>query len=85
MREAGIAVRAFLDFAREKIVGLTRVAVAVATSRSICTPGPAMAQHGARDAGLVHRLQPLLAEIGQPRQQIAAACFGSTLPTVVRQ
>ncbi len=70
VRKAGIAVRAFADFAREKIVGVTRDAGGRGDVALDLDAGAGDGQHRARDAGLVHRLQALLAEIGQARQQI---------------
>ena len=70
MRKAGIAVRPLLDFAREKVVGLPRDARRGGDVALDLHAGAGDGQHRARDAGLVHRLQALLAEIGQARQQI---------------
>ena len=70
MSEAGIAVRAFLNFAREKIVRLPRDARCGCDVALDLNARAGDGQHGARDDGLVHRLQALLAEVGQARQQI---------------
>ena len=70
MREAGIAVWAFLDFACQKIIGRAGDARGGCDIALDLDAGAGDGQHGARNAGLVHGLQPRFAEVGQARQEI---------------
>ena len=65
MRKAGIAVRTLLHFLGEEIVRGARVAHGGRGVALDLHAGSGDRQHRARDAGLVHHRQPLLAEIGQ--------------------
>jgi hypothetical protein len=63
MGEAGEAVRALLNLACEKIVGVTSPATACATIPFDLHAGSGQTQDGALDAGPVHGLQPLPSEV----------------------
>ena len=69
MREAGIAVGPFLDFLGQEIVaGLGRADRRRGVALGL-DAGSGEGQHGALDAGLVHRCQPRLAEVGVEAQK----------------
>ena len=65
MREAGITVRALLDFLGEEIVRGARVANGGRGIALDLHARPGDRQHRAGDAGLVHHRQPLFAEVGE--------------------
>ena len=79
MGEAGIAVRAFFDFAREKVVR-TRAPcrVAVAASRSACTPGPAIERTARAMPASSMLFKPQFAEIGEVAKEVFRALRGSS-------
>ena len=63
--EAGIAVRALAHFRGEEIVRCPRGTNGGRGVALDLHAGPGDRQHGARDAGLVHHLQPLVAEVAE--------------------
>ena len=85
MREAGIAVRAASAISRaRKSLASRATRVAVATSRSIWTLGPAMdSTERAMPASSMDCSRSSPKSVSRANR--LAACFGSTLPTVVRQ
>jgi len=70
MREARIAVRAFLDFTGEEIVGRTRLLSRRLDVAFGLHARPGQRQHTAFDAGAIHGIEPHLAEVGQTREKV---------------
>ena len=69
MREAGIALRALLDFTRQQIVGLARLVAGGLGVVFGLHARPRHGEHATFDAGFVHGLEPHLAEIGKPPEK----------------
>ena len=70
MAEAGIAVGPLLHFAGEEVVAGARAAHGGGGVALGLHAGAGDRQHGALDAGAIHRFQPQLAEVGQPRDHL---------------
>ena len=70
MSEAGIAVRALLHFLGQEIVGGTRGTNGGRGITLRLHAGSGDCQDRTRDPGLVHHLQPLVAEVAQARVKL---------------
>src|SRR5262249_19642727 len=75
--KSGIAVGSVLNLARQKIVGCARAANGERGIALRLHAGTRQPNHRAANAGLIHRGEPQVAEIGQPRQRL--------IPTFGRQ
>src|SRR5580658_8105812 len=71
MREAGIAFRPLLDFARQEVVAFARLANRRCGVAFDLYAGAGERQYRALDPGAIHRLQTLVAEIIEPRHHPA--------------
>jgi len=69
MREAGITIGPFLDLPRQEIIGHMCIADGGRAVALGLYAGPGDGEYRARDAGGVHRGQPGLAEVSEPRQR----------------